>query len=45
MGTVTTLPRSRPLTGRDLEAGPDDARRYELVGGTLIAVGLFTRAA
>ena len=36
MGTVTTLPRGRPLTRRDLEAMPDDGRRYELVDGSLI---------
>ena len=36
MGTVTTLPRSRPLTGADLDAMPDDGHRYELIDGTLI---------
>jgi Uma2 family endonuclease len=36
MGTVTTLPRSRPLTRRDLERMPDDGHRYELIDGTLV---------
>jgi Uma2 family endonuclease len=36
METVTTLPRSRPLTRRDLEALPDDGHRYEIVDGALI---------
>lgn len=36
MDTVTTLPRSRPLTRWDLEAMPDDGHRYELIDGTLI---------
>jgi Uma2 family endonuclease len=36
MMTVTTLPRSRPLTWRDLEAMPDDGHRYELVDGALV---------
>ena len=36
MGTVTTLPRSRPLTYDDLAAFPDDGHRYELIDGTLI---------
>ncbi len=36
MMTVTTLPRSRPLTWRDLEAMPDDGHRYELIDGSLI---------
>lgn len=36
METVTTLPRSRPLTVDDLEAMPDDGHRYELIDGTLI---------
>ena len=36
MGTVTTLPRGRPLTRSDLDAMPDDGHRYELVDGTLI---------
>ena len=36
MGVVTTLPRSRPLSRRDLQAMPDDGHRYELVDGSLI---------
>ncbi|MBA2532600.1 MAG: Uma2 family endonuclease [Nocardioidaceae bacterium] len=36
MGTVTTLPRGRPLTRTDLDAMPDDGHRYELIDGTLI---------
>ncbi len=36
MMTVTTLPRSRPLTWRDLEAVPDDGHRYELIDGALV---------
>lgn len=36
MGTVTTLPRGRPLTAADLDAMPDDGHRYELIDGTLI---------
>ena len=36
MGTVTTLPWSRPLTYADLATMPDDGHRYELVDGTLI---------
>ncbi len=36
MGTVTTLPRSRPLTRADLDAMPDDGHRYELIDGALI---------
>jgi Uma2 family endonuclease len=36
MGTVTTLPRSRPLTRADLETMPDDGHRYELIDGALI---------
>ena len=36
MGTVTTLPRGRPLTAADLDAMPDDGHRYELVDGTLV---------
>ncbi|MGH3444748.1 MAG: Uma2 family endonuclease [Nocardioidaceae bacterium] len=44
MGTVTTLPqrqpivlpRSRPLTGADLDSLPDDGHRYELIDGTLV---------
>lgn len=36
MSNVSTLPRSRPLTRRDLDAVPDDGQRYELSDGTLI---------
>ena len=36
MGTVTTLPRSRPFTRRDLDRMPDDGRRYEIVDGSLV---------
>lgn len=36
MGVVTTLPRSRPLTWRDLADAPDDGHRYELVDGVLV---------
>ncbi|QBR92270.1 Uma2 family endonuclease [Nocardioides euryhalodurans] len=36
MGTVTTLPRGRPLTAADLAAMPDDGHRYELIDGTLV---------
>lgn len=36
MGTVTTLPRGRPLTAADLDAMPDDGHRYELIDGTLV---------
>ena len=36
MTTVTTLPRSRPLTAADLELMPDDGHRYELLDGTLV---------
>lgn len=36
MGTVTTLPRGRPLTADDLATMPDDGHRYELVDGTLV---------
>jgi Uma2 family endonuclease len=36
MGTVTTLPQSRPLTRADLDAMPDDGHRYELIDGSLI---------
>ena len=36
MGTVTSLPRGRALTRRDLEAMPDDGHRYELIDGTLV---------
>ena len=37
MGVVTTLPRGRGFTRADLDAMPDDGRRYELVDGSLIA--------
>jgi len=36
MGTVTTLPRGRPLTADDLDTMPDDGHRYELIDGTLV---------
>lgn len=36
MGSVTALPRSRPLTRADLDAMPDDGHRYELIDGALI---------
>jgi Uma2 family endonuclease len=36
MGTVTTLPRSRPLTRDDLGSMPDDGHRYELIDGALV---------
>lgn len=36
MGTMTLLPRTRPLTRADLEAMPDDGHRYELIDGSLI---------
>jgi Uma2 family endonuclease len=36
MGTVTTLPRSRSLTRRDLDSMPDDGHRYELIDGCLV---------
>jgi Uma2 family endonuclease len=36
MVSVTTLPRSRPLTHADLASAPDDGHRYELVDGTLV---------
>ncbi len=36
METVTTMPRSRPLTRADLEGMPDDGHRYELLDGTLL---------
>ena len=36
MESVTTLPRSRPLTRADLDAMPDDGHRYELIDGVLI---------
>jgi Uma2 family endonuclease len=36
MGTMTTLPRSRPLTRGDLDTRPDDGHRYELIDGVLV---------
>lgn len=36
MGSVTTLPRSRPLMASDLAGMPDDGHRYEVVNGTLV---------
>lgn len=36
MGTVTTMPRGRALTRAELDAMPDDGRRYELIDGTLV---------
>lgn len=36
MGTVTTLPRGGPFTREELEALPDDGRRYELIDGSLV---------
>jgi Uma2 family endonuclease len=36
MEAVTTLPRGRALTVRDLESMPDDGHRYELIDGALI---------
>ena len=36
MDVMTTLPRGRAFTGRDLEAMPDDGNRYELIDGALI---------
>lgn len=36
MGSVTTLPRSQPLTRADLDAMPDDGHRYELIDGVLV---------
>lgn len=36
MVAVTTMPRSRPLTWRDLEDRPDDGHRYELIDGALV---------
>ncbi len=36
MGTMTTLPRGRPLTRADLEAMPEDGHRYELIDGVLV---------
>lgn len=36
MGTVTTLPRGRSLTRRDLDSMPEDGHRYELIDGCLV---------
>lgn len=36
MGTVTTLPRGREFTRADLDAMPEDGRRYELIDGSLV---------
>ena len=36
MATVTTLPRTRAFTERDLDAMPNDGHRYELIDGTLV---------
>lgn len=36
MGAVTTLQRGREFTRADLDAMPDDGRRYELIDGSLI---------
>ena len=36
MGTVTTLPRGKAFTRRDLESMPDDGRRYEVIDGALV---------
>jgi len=36
MGTMTVLPRSRPLTRADLASMPDDGHRYELIDGVLV---------
>lgn len=36
MDSVTTLPRSEPLTAADLATMPDDGHRYELLDGSLI---------
>jgi Uma2 family endonuclease len=36
MDIMTTLPRGRAFTGRDLEAMPDDGNRYELIDGALV---------
>lgn len=36
MVTVTTLPRSGPITRADLDAVPDDGHRYELIDGVLV---------
>ncbi len=36
MVVMTTLPRGRALTVADIEAMPDDGRRYELIDGVLV---------
>lgn len=36
MGTMTTLPWSRPLIRSDLDSRPDDGHRYELIDGVLV---------
>jgi Uma2 family endonuclease len=36
MGIVTTLPSRTDFTRADLEAAPDDGRRYELIDGALV---------
>jgi Uma2 family endonuclease len=36
MKTVTTVPRSLPLTRADLKTMPDDGRRHELIDGVLV---------
>lgn len=36
MVTMSLLPERRALIGADLDAMPDDGRRYELIDGTLI---------
>jgi Uma2 family endonuclease len=35
-GSVTPLPRSRPLIRADLDTMPDDGHRYELIDGVLV---------
>lgn len=36
MESVTTLPSRSSITRADLEAAPDDGRRYELIDGALV---------
>lgn len=36
METMSTLPRSAPLTAAELATMPDDGRRYELLDGSLL---------
>ena len=36
MNAVTTLPKANELTREDLDAMPDDGRRYELIDGVII---------